>query len=267
MPGTKFSYGNKSGFAGLKSKILQPALTSHYEVEIPVGSGTLNTLLTDIAPADDQKTLGISCSEASLPGSSIATFELKNDYAGVTERYAHRRMYDDRIDFTFYVDTQKYLPIRFFERWMRYVTGESGPRTDTDERNLVNVGYHYRMNFPEEYRCERGLKITKFEKDYRNSLEYEFIGAYPVAVNSMPVSYDSSGLLKCTVSMTYLRYVITELIGPPEQPGTSTQTQRPQQKNTQEPPVPQAKESKVRESFDIRDRDIEARASFDPRFD
>ena len=140
---------------------------------------------------------------------------------------------------------------------MRYVTGESGPRTDTDERNLVNVGYHYRMNFPEEYRCERGLKITKFEKDYRNSLEYEFIGAYPVAVNSMPVSYDSSGLLKCTVSMTYLRYVITELIGPPEQPGTSTQTQRPQQKNTQEPPVPQAKESKVRESFDIRDRDIE----------
>ena len=265
MPGTKFSYGNKSGFAGLKSKILQPALTSHYEVEIPVGSGTLNTLLTDIAPADDQKTLGISCSEASLPGSSIATFELKNDYAGVTERYAHRRMYDDRIDFTFYVDTQKYLPIRFFERWMRYVTGESGPRTDTDERKLVNVGYHYRMNFPEEYRCERGLKITKFEKDYRNSLEYEFIGAYPVAVNSMPVGYDSSGLLKCTVSMTYLRYVITELIGPPEQPGTSTQTQRPQQKNTQEPPVPQAKESKVRESFDIRDRDITARASYDPR--
>ena len=54
-----------------------------------------------------KKHLNISCSEASLPGSSIATFEIKNDYAGVTERYAHRRMYDDRIDFTFYVDTQK----------------------------------------------------------------------------------------------------------------------------------------------------------------
>ena len=249
MPGTKFSYGNKSGFAGLKSKILQPALTSHYEVEIPVGSGTLNTLLTDIAPADDQKTLGISCSEASLPGSSVATFEIKNDYAGVTERYAHRRMYDDRIDFTFYVDTQKYLPIRFFERWMRYVTGESGPRTDTDERNLVNVGYHYRMNFPEEYRCERGLKITKFEKDYRNSLEYEFIGAYPVAVNSMPVSYDSSGLLKCTVSMTYLRYVITELVGPPEQPKTSTQTQKADVNSKQDLPEPLKKESKSQNSI------------------
>ena len=50
MPGTKFSYGNKlSGIKGLRTKILAPALTSHYEVEIPVGSGTLNTLLTDIA--------------------------------------------------------------------------------------------------------------------------------------------------------------------------------------------------------------------------
>jgi hypothetical protein len=67
--------------------------------------------------------------------------------------------------------------------------------------------------------------------------------------------------------MTYLRYVITELILPAPQPKTSTQTQKPQQKNTQKPPVPQAKESKVRESFDIRDRDVEARASFDPRFD
>ena len=108
---------------------------------------------------------------------------------------------------------------------MRFVTGESGPRTDGDERKLKNPGYHYRMNFPESYRCERGLKIVKFERDYRNSLEYEFIGAYPISVSSMPVGYDSSSLLKCTVSMTYLRYVITEMIGPPEQPEPLLQTQ------------------------------------------
>ena len=36
----------------------------------------------------------------------------------------------------------------------------------------------------------------------------------------------------------------------------------PKRKNL---PVPQAKESKVRESFDIRDRDVTARASYDPR--
>ena len=29
-----------------------------------------------------------------------------------------------------------------------------------------------------------------------------------MAINSMPVSYDGSSLLKCTVSMSYIRYVL-----------------------------------------------------------
>ena len=249
MPATKFSYGNKSaGIKGLRTKILAPALTSHYEVKIPVGAGTLNSILKPILGTDGQEDLNISCSEASLPGSSIATFEIKNDYAGVTERYAHRRMYDDRIDFTFYVDSTKYLPIRFFERWMRFVTGEAGTRTDGETRDLTNPGYHYRMNFPESYRCERGLKIVKFERDYKNRLEYEFIGAYPISVSSMPVSYESSSLLKCSVSMTYLRYVMTELASPTSKPDTSVPTQQPDQSNTQEPPVAQENESKTQQN-------------------
>ena len=246
MPGTKFSYGNKlSGIKGLRTKILAPALTSHYEVKIPVGSGTLNSILKPLLGTDGQENLNISCSEASLPGSSIATFEIKNDYAGVTERYAHRRMYDDRIDFTFYVDSHQYLPIRFFESWMRFVTGESGTRTDGETRELVNPGYHYRMNFPESYRCERGLKIVKFERDYKNSLEYEFIGAYPIAVSSMPVGYDSSSLLKCTVSMTYLRYVITELTGPVPQPTITSDAQTPDVEPKKELPEPLKNSSEV----------------------
>tara|TARA_B100000927_G_scaffold258851_1_gene227512 strand:+ start:277 stop:1197 length:921 start_codon:yes stop_codon:yes gene_type:complete len=259
MPGTKFSYGNKSaGIKGLRTKILAPALTSHYEVKIPRATaeqlsgnaaGALNKILDPILGTDGQENLNISCSEASLPGSQIATFEVKNDYAGVTERYAHRRMYDDRIDFTFYVDSNQYLPIRFFESWMKFVTGESGTRTDGETRELVNPGYHYRMNFPETYRCERGLKIVKFERDYQSSLEYEFIGAYPLSVASMPLSYESSNLLKCTVSMTYLRYVITELTGTTSQPQPSVPTQQPQQPNTQPPPVAQEKESKVQQNI------------------
>ena len=239
--------------AQIKSGLLRPALTSHFEVQIPVGSGNLNTLLKGIVPdVGVQDILNISCSDASLPGSSIATFELQNDFTGTTERYAHRRMYDDRIDFTFYVDAEKYTPIRFFERWMRFVTGESGPRADGSSLELKDTRYHYRMNFPEEYRCE-GLKIRKFERDYKtelpkhgySSLEYEFIGAYPVSVSSMPVSYDSSSLLKCSVSMTYLRYVITEITQARQQPDTSVPTQKADKSNTQELPVAQEKASDV----------------------
>ena len=58
-----------------------------------------------------------------LPGSSVATLEINNDRSGVTERHAHRKFFDDRIDFTFYVDVENYLPILFFESWIDYVSG------------------------------------------------------------------------------------------------------------------------------------------------
>ena len=223
-----------------------------------MGAGNLNTLLKKYAPSTaEQQTLNISCSEASLPGSSIATFELKNDFTGVTERYAHRRMYDDRIDFTFYVDADKYLPIRFFEGWMRFVTGESGPRADGSEIELKSTGYHYRMNYPKDYRCEDGLKVVKFERNTNNSLEYEFVGAYPISVSSMPVGYDSSSLLKCTVSMTYLRYVITDLVGPTEQPKPSTPNQKADTENTQKLPVAQENASDVTQN-------VKSTSTYDP---
>jgi len=62
------------------------------------------------------------------------------------------------------------------------------------------------------------LEITKFEKNIeakrgsadriRRSipLTYTFINAYPLSISSMPVTYDSSSLLKCNVSFTYSRY-------------------------------------------------------------
>jgi hypothetical protein len=63
--------------------------------------------------------------------------------------------------------------------------------------------------------CKQGLKVIKFERTgnknnlrYQGStLEYEFINSYPISVASMPVSYDSSSLLKCTVSFSYIRYI------------------------------------------------------------
>jgi hypothetical protein len=54
------------------------------------------------------------------------------------------------------------------------------------------------------------LKVIKFEKDYRSFMEYEFIGSFPISITSMPVSYESSSLLKCTVSMSYIRYVLKQ---------------------------------------------------------
>jgi hypothetical protein len=193
----------------IKSKLLRPALTSHFICEFKPPSGADNFLnsrenagfLGASYNTQNQELIQLSCSEASLPGSSLATNEINNDYTGVTERHAYRRLYDDRADFTFYVDAE-YRIIDFFENWISYVVGEN------NLREQENRTYNYRVNFPDQYKTDH-LYITKFERDYAGkNLSYKFINAYPISINSMPVSYDSSQLLKCTVSFTYSRYVI-----------------------------------------------------------
>jgi hypothetical protein len=209
----------------IKTNLLRPALTSHFEVEIPLpgiaadGSGGQefkNFLKAHnvIIDSTRQDKLNLSCSETTLPGSSLATLDLNNDFTGVTEKHAYRRIYDDRIDFTFYVDAEQYLPIRFFECWIKYISNESITAQGDKGIGSKNRNYFYRMRYPEGPRgyTTDGLKVIKFERDYNQTpLEYEFIKAFPISLSSMPVTYDSSSLLKCTVSMSYIRYIVNTL--------------------------------------------------------
>ena len=194
-----------------KSLLGRPSLTSQYylELALPRSDAGFRSALAKKGvqlSGGDQENLNLYCTEASLPGSSIATFEQTSDRTGVTERHAHRRVFDDRIDFTFYVESNKYLTISFFEAWMDYITGAGDGIGDQEADE-----YYYRMNYPDDYTCS-GMKITKFERDSSKTgsrLTYNFVKAFPISINSMPISYDSSQLLKCTVSMTYIRYTIT----------------------------------------------------------
>tara|TARA_R110000868_G_scaffold298903_2_gene559075 strand:- start:12249 stop:12926 length:678 start_codon:yes stop_codon:yes gene_type:complete len=185
---------------------MQPALTSHFITTITFPEKVIERLNENglTGGSDISDTLAISCCEASLPGSSLATHELNNDFTGVTQKHAYRRLYDDRADFTFYID-QNYAQIRVFETWMRYIVGEQNA---FGEGNNIS----YRVNYPINYKSG-AIYITKFERDYgitksKNVLmTYAFINAFPISINSIPVSYDASSLLKCTVSFAYDRYI------------------------------------------------------------
>jgi hypothetical protein len=149
----------------------------------------------------DQDRLHLLCCETSLPGSSLATTELKNDFSGVTERHAYRRIYQDRIDLTFYCDAEQYMPIRFFESWLKFIMNEGA--------GIENQNYSYKVKYPEDYKGN--LEVTKFEKNIKQNksvvpLTYKFVNIFPVAITSIPVSYEASSLLKCSVSMNYTRY-------------------------------------------------------------
>jgi hypothetical protein len=230
----------------IKSALLRPALTSNFEVKIAIPAELQSFVGTE------QNNLNLRCSEASLPGSQIATMENLNDHTGVTERLAHRRMFDDRINFTFYVDANKYFPIRFFEKWMRYVTDEDN-LADTQRGTQAGIdktspNYHYRMRYPDGnngYRVD-GVQVIKFERDHKTSLTYTFVKAFPIAINSMPVSYDSSNLLKCNVSMSYIRYFIGDTAGAAnDQPTVSTNPQRPDTQPSSNLPEPLKNSSEV----------------------
>ena len=202
----------------IKAKLLRPALTSHFLVEIPQPKGSFPSgYLSANGVNLDQEKLNLLCSEATLPGSSLATHENNSDFPGVTQKFAYRRLYDDRIDFTFYVDAANYLPIRFFETWIKFIVGESQSKPDQSGKlSSKDPNYFYRVKYPNNYIVD-GLKITKFERTSKNkksanhegaTLIYNFVNAYPISITSMPVSYDTSSLLKCTVSFSYIRYYV-----------------------------------------------------------
>ena len=197
----------KKVLADLKASILAPAQTSHFLCQFQPPPGVTGWLANrkdaglGITYDGNSEFFNLSCCDASLPGSTLATHEINNDYTGVTERHAYRRQYDDRADFTFYVDRNYYV-IHFFENWMSYIVNEQY------SQNLKSPNFNYRVNFPSDYQTQN-LYITKFEKSYDGTaIAYNFINAFPISVNSMPVSYNASELLKCTVSFSYSRYVV-----------------------------------------------------------
>ena len=205
---------SKKSVAEIKTHLLRPALTSHFEVQI-VPPPDLQSYINP-----KQEKLNLSCSEVDLPGSSLATSEINNDFTGVTERHAYRRVFEESTNITFYVDAGDYTPIRFFEKWIDYTTNisEDGVAIPNAPMNKLDTNYFYRMRYPDGDGDGTGkggytaplMKVIKFERDYRpdRTLEYQFVKCFPLAITSMPLSYDASSLLKCSVSMTYIRYVV-----------------------------------------------------------
>ena len=199
----------RKSISQVKAQLLNPATTSHFQVSVSFQNSRFNKFKSELGLNLDQGRLNILCSDAALPGSRFLTSEINNNLPGVRERHVYRRSYDDQINLTFYCDADQYLPIRFFEAWMNFIAG-----TSTSE-NVASQKYSYRVKFPEEYQKNSSLEITKFEKnlDSRRKtkiLTYKFVNCFPLAINTMPVSYDASNLLKCTVGMAYTRYFIED---------------------------------------------------------
>ncbi len=152
--------------------------------------------------------IGIMCSEATLPTSSFATAEVKDNFQGINQQFAHTRLYIDS-DFTFYVD-RNYNVLKFFEGWMDYISGDDDYRgVERDD----NHNYYRRFNYPMYrdrkigYKCG-SVTVSKFDRNFDNNLVYEFINAFPKGMTSIPVTYGQTDILRVTVQFAYDRYIV-----------------------------------------------------------
>ena len=203
----------------IKSKLLRPALTSHYICKFDLPTPVKNWTASKGTPYDPESKdlVEISCSEAALPGSSFMTHDITGDFSGVSEKHVYRRAYDQVASFTFMVD-HDYTSIKIFENWMSYIVGEQFA-SDIGRPGVNDQNYFYRVRYPEQYTTDMtnggALYISKFERDYADDtsikgLQYQFIKAFPLSITTMPVRYDASDLLRCTVNFSYSRYSIRQ---------------------------------------------------------
>ena len=185
------------------------AQTNHFLVTISSLTPEVESYLQSFTNASDVRRFlsersGILCNDASLPTTSYATAEVKDNFMGVPQEFAHTRLYTD-IDFTFYVD-EDYTLLNIFEGWMDFISSGA-------EREVADFQkpFYRRMRYPDSYKCDT-MFITKFEKNQKRRLRYQFINTFPKSISPMPVTYGAADLLKVTVSFNYDRYIVANQI-------------------------------------------------------
>ena len=196
----------------IKSRLLNVSQTSYYLLSLTFPQNVIKNLSLN---NEQSNNIELLCSNANLPGSSLATHDVTNDYHGVTEKMAYRRIDDETFNTTFYVD-RGYNVIKAFEGWINYISGVDNKKFDDP---YVNARYQY-PGGTNGYKQD--IYLTKFEKDvsfsskkvsFKNDtmLDYSFIQAFPISITAMPVSYDAPDLLKCSVNFSFMRYNIKDI--------------------------------------------------------
>ncbi len=181
------------------------AQTNHFLVTFSSLTPAVESYLADYTGIRNIKSflarnVGILCNEAIIPTSTLATAEVKDNFMGVPQQFAHTRFYTD-FSYSFYCD-EDYTLLRIFEGWMEYIS--SGANNDVEQNHRA---YYRRMRYPDSYKCNT-MYINKFEKNYKRTLRYRFVNAFPRAIDPVPVSYGAADIMKVTVNFNYDRYIV-----------------------------------------------------------
>ena len=197
----------------IKSALLRPALTSHFDVEIGLPQGELGQKLRQVLGGTtvQQDRLNLMCSEAVLPGSDMQVAQIDGLRQGISTKYATFRRFPDII-LTYYLQTDYYTN-DVFNAWMEYMSPSS---------SRENLSYR-RMKYPETYKCD--MEITAFSKAIKDnfsklnqtsrfnnvlpsSITYKLRNVFPSSIVAAPLAYGKAELIKTTITFKYDEYFI-----------------------------------------------------------
>lgn len=178
------------------------ATTNHFEYSIRAFPTTLLQYVQQREPLLTTnfltRELGLLCKGAEIPGATFATAQVKGNYMGITQKYAHTRIFTDTT-LTFMVDSQ-YRVMKFFQLWQEYIA--SGGEVSRDKK-----AYYARMRYPDSYKSSQ-MVLSKFDRDHFQKMDYTFINAFPVNLVPTSVDYGTNKVLEIGVTFAYDRYVV-----------------------------------------------------------
>ena len=204
---------NIKEFLGSIAKNGGMSMSNLYEAKFEFNGsqhGDLKQSLKDVGFADLSNAsdtayaaLTLLCEEASLPGMMANTGQTTGVYMGEGQvNYAHTQSFTD-ITLGWTCDANL-LPVTFVNKWLKFIYGEDATTTKTAGNFRIN-----RVRYPDEYQAT--LKIVKAERNATDTLArvggiYTLHDIFPYSIQSTPVSYGSSTLLKVSASFYFRRW-------------------------------------------------------------
>jgi len=195
-----------SGINVLLTKIAQGggmATSNNFAVGIDVPSGVTSLRLKPNDTGVGGRII-ILCDEVSLPGVQASTGQITGLHQGSPViNYPTGKVYND-LQLSFMCDADM-SALKFLQDWFSYIFDTTGT---TESGVQVN-----KLRYPNEYQGK--LTISKTERNKNTdggsgSIEYQLMKAWPYAIDSVPLSYGSSQLVKVTANFYYRYWTSTK---------------------------------------------------------
>lgn len=169
-------------------------------------------LTGDKAAGGPARWVSMMCDDAVLPGSQMATGQVNGLYTGSgTYNYPHTKMYNDLT--LSWIGDANMTPLKFVNTWMNTIfhdeEGSAKLQTSQNDVKKRSRSRSVRLNYMDEYTMQ--ISILKAEKGPdgeldRPSVRYVMEGAFPYSIDSVPLSYGSSTLIKISANFYYERW-------------------------------------------------------------